>query len=563
MPCRSQTARLTPLDRSATDIHQLSLAILRLAGHTLRRSDFFSEAAALISDAWQGELVELWERKGERCYRGALRQPGAAFHFESCGRGAPGRDLAAACHAVVRRDRELRAALSDAGFTAGPHVDASDASTWLARRAGSALLLSSFVTDEGNSGLVLLVCEDGERLSATDVPLFGSLAQVVGVAMANRRAQATLKERVKELTCTYSVSQLAARPDLSLDDQLQAIAELLPPAWHYPEIAAACVVLDGRSHHSHGWTESRARQRADIITAGERRGFIEVVYRQEMPESDEGPFLAEERNLINSVARQVALLVERRHASEERAKLQEQLLHADRLATIGELAAGVAHELNEPLGSILGFAQLLLRGAAGDSRPDLEKIVAAALHAREIVKKLMLFARQTPPRKGSVDLNALVTDGLYFLGSRFAQEGIELRRVLARRLPAITADAGQLQQVLVNLAVNAVQAMPRGGVLTIRTVADARHVVLTVEDTGIGMSAEVRRRAFIPFFTTKEIGRGTGLGLAVVHGIVVAHGGAVSVESQVGAGSRFTVRLPRSRSAPRPRSRRRRAKDSS
>jgi signal transduction histidine kinase len=545
-----------PVDDRPAEIHQLSLAILRLAGRTLRRPDFFKEAAALIGEGWRGDLVELWERKGERCYRGSLRRPASTFRFESCRQDrASEHDLAGACHMIVCRDRGVRGALSGLGFAVGPHDDDDGASTWLLRRASHTLLLSAFATDEGNRGLMLLD-RDGEPLSARDVPVFGALAQIVGVALASRRAQATLKERVKEITCMYGVSQLAEQPDLSLDDQLQAIAEILPPAWHYPEIAAACVVLDGRSHHSRGWTESRVRQRADIVTAGERRGFIEVVYRQEMPESDEGPFLAEERDLLNSVARQVALLVERRHASEDRAKLQEQLLHADRLATIGELAAGVAHELNEPLGSILGFSQLLLRDATSDPRSDLEKIVAASLHAREIVKKLMLFARQTPPQKGSVDLNTLVTDGLYFLESRFQQEGIELRRVLARRLPSITADASQLHQVLVNLVVNAVQAMPHGGVLTIRTAANAQHVTLVVEDTGVGMNAEVRRRAFLPFFTTKEVGRGTGLGLSVVHGIVVAHGGAIDVESQIDVGSRFTVKLPRVRHASRPRSRR-------
>jgi signal transduction histidine kinase len=207
----------------------------------------------------------------------------------------------------------------------------------------------------------------------------------------------------------------------------------------------------------------------------------------------------------------------------------------------------VAHELNEPLGSILGFAQLMHRAPRlpEETRRDLAKIIDAAMHAREIVKKLMLFARQTPPQKGPLNLNKLVDDGLIFLESRCAQEGIQVRRVLAPRLPEITADASQLQQVLVNLVVNAIQAMQGGGTLTIRTAAADRHVSLVVEDTGVGMSEDVRRRAFLPFFTTKPVGKGTGLGLSVVHGIVQAHGGAVRVDSRQRAGTRFTVELPR------------------
>jgi signal transduction histidine kinase len=121
--------------------------------------------------------------------------------------------------------------------------------------------------------------------------------------------------------------------------------------------------------------------------------------------------------------------------------------------------------------------------------------------------------------------------------------------VLAPRLPEITADASQLQQVLVNLVVNAIQAMQGGGTLTIRTAATERHVSLVVEDTGVGMSEEVRQRVFLPFFTTKPVGKGTGLGLSVVHGIVQAHGGVVRVESRQRAGSRFTMELPRRHAA--------------
>jgi signal transduction histidine kinase len=256
--------------------------------------------------------------------------------------------------------------------------------------------------------------------------------------------------------------------------------------------------------------------------------------------------LKEERNLINEVARLVGLIVERREAEEEKAQLQDQLRHADRLATIGQLAAGAAHEINEPLGSVLGFAELAKNCPAlpDQAEEDLEKIINAALHAREVIRKLMIFARQMPTRKTVLNLNEVIAQGLSFLETRIAQGGIELVRAMQENLPEIEADPDQIQQVLVNLAVNAIQAMPDGGTLTIQTAAKDEVVSIIIEDSGTGMNEEVLEQIFNPFFTTKGVAQGTGLGLSVVHGIVTSHGGKVLVESDPGKGSRFEVLLP-------------------
>ncbi|OGC92427.1 MAG: hypothetical protein A2W25_17095 [candidate division Zixibacteria bacterium RBG_16_53_22] len=362
----------------------------------------------------------------------------------------------------------------------------------------------------------------------------------------NHRAQAALRERVKELTCLYGIATLSEQPGISSQEILQGIADLLPPAWQYPEIACGKVVFDDFAYMSPGAVEGAQRQSARIIVHGAERGDVEVAYSKTMPDLDEGPFLQEERKLIDTVASHIALIIERKQAEEERQKLQDQLRHADRLATIGQLAAGVAHELNEPLGSILGFAQLANKnpGVPKESSGDIQRIVNAALHAREVVKKLMLFSRQMPTRKEHVDLNKIVKEGLYFLESRASKSNIEITRSLASGVPLIFADQSQLYQVLVNLTVNAVQAMPDGGKLTLKTEACGGRVHLIVEDTGIGMSQEVLGKLFIPFFTTKDVNEGTGLGLSVVHGIVTSHGGTISVESEVGHGTRFTISLP-------------------
>jgi two-component system NtrC family sensor kinase len=327
---------------------------------------------------------------------------------------------------------------------------------------------------------------------------------------------------------------------------LRGVAELLPSAWQYPEIASARITLGEAVYETPGFHEGRHRQTADITVSDEPRGAIEIVYREQRPELDEGPFLKEERNLIDEVARQVTLIIERRQADEDKLKLHAQLRHADRLATIGMLAAGVAHELNEPLGNILGFAQLARKGPGVPASvlKDIEKIEAASLQAREIIHKLLVFARQRPPKKTRVNLNQVVQDSLCFFAPRCAKEGIELIEVLSPNLPEITADPAQLNQVLVNLVVNAFQAMSEAGKITVRTRSSDSSVCVTVEDTGTGMSREVLEKIFVPFFTTKDVGQGTGLGLPVVHGVVTAHGGSIDVASTVGCGSRFEIRLP-------------------
>jgi signal transduction histidine kinase len=183
-------------------------------------------------------------------------------------------------------------------------------------------------------------------------------------------------------------------------------------------------------------------------------------------------------------------------------------------------------------------------GLPDQASRDVEKIIRATLHAREIVKGLMLFARQMPPNIVNVDLNHLVYEGLELLASRWSRGGIELSRDLAPNLPAVAGDPAQLLQVIVNLVLNALQAMPDGGALRLRTSLAGDNVLLVVEDDGEGMSEDVVRQAFIPFFTTKDVGEGTGLGLSVVHGIVTAHGGFIRIESRPGAGTTFEVALP-------------------
>ncbi|NIM97874.1 MAG: hypothetical protein GTO24_07275 [candidate division Zixibacteria bacterium] len=552
------------------DFRFLSHRILDYAYEGLPRIDFAREVLRMLIDFSGCDTLELRVKRNDKYYLCTARsgvKPWFGFEQLPCSQTEDGRMIPCSqdesametlCRKVGmgRVDRSLPFFTNGGGFWTG---DVATLEINLLKTDGSfpsgesclagdfrSLAMFPLRIGEESVGLLQLSSKQKDYFTEEEIELYDGLAQTLGVAMAHRSAQVSLRERIKELTCLYGIARLSAQPDISLEDILQSIVELLPPAWLYPEVASGRVVLDGCSYATRNFQEVGQRQIAEIVVSGERRGSVEVAYAESKPELDEGPFLKEERSLIDIVAREVAIIIERREAEVEKSKLQEQLRHADRLATIGQLAAGVAHELNEPLGNALGFAQLAKKcpGLPEQAEQDIEKAIIASLHAREVIKKLMLFARRMPPKKTQVNLNKLVEEGLYFLESRCAKEGIELSRSLAPDLPEITADPGQLTQVLVNLIVNAVQAMPEGGKLTVKTRAGEGHVSLLVEDTGVGISDEVIKKLFIPFFTTKDVSQGTGLGLSVVHGIVSSHGGSINVQSKVGRGTSFQVKLP-------------------
>ncbi len=244
----------------------------------------------------------------------------------------------------------------------------------------------------------------------------------------------------------------------------------------------------------------------------------------------------------------------------ERKRLEEQLRQATKMEAIGRLAGGVAHDFNNVLTAIRGYSELLIQDLPrGDrKRRQAEEILKAAERAASLTQQLLAFSRRQVIQPKTVDLNALLTNLMGML-QRVIGEDIRLVAHLDPGLWPVMADPGQLEQVVLNLAVNARDAMPQGGVLTIET-ANVREeasdqsepaarspgvVQLTVRDTGLGMDAGTLARIFEPFFTTKELGRGTGLGLATVYGIVQQSGGTISADSAPGRGTIFTVRFPR------------------
>ncbi len=255
------------------------------------------------------------------------------------------------------------------------------------------------------------------------------------------------------------------------------------------------------------------------------------------------------RRVFTAYLRDIA---ERKRAEEEIARQQEALYQNEKLSALGSLLAGVAHELNNPLSVVVGRA-IMLEEEAGD--PSIataaEKMRQAAERCTQIVKTFLAMARQQQPERTPVNLNTLMTSALDLVGYGLRTAGIEVHLDLASDLPDLSADAVQLQQVFVNLLVNAQHVLlevhkPRRLFLVMRCDPDNNVLRISVADNGPGVPEAIRSRIFDPFFTTKPMGVGTGVGLSLSHGIVTAHGGAITLESPPEGGARFVVTLPQS-----------------
>jgi PAS domain S-box-containing protein len=244
----------------------------------------------------------------------------------------------------------------------------------------------------------------------------------------------------------------------------------------------------------------------------------------------------------------------------EQKRLLSQLQHSQKMEAVGTLAGGIAHDFNNILAAITGYAELALDEATAQGRPafELQEVLAAADRAKDLVRRILAFSHKMEPELRLVDLNQEVRQAARIL-SRTIPKMIEIELELAEDLALVRADAGQLEQVLLNLGANARDAMPEGGTLTVSTAnaeLDAEfcrlhpgavpgwYVRLTVSDTGQGLDAQTREHIFEPFYTTKGPGRGTGLGLAIIFGTVKSHGGYIRCQSQPGSGASFDIYLP-------------------
>ncbi len=452
-------------------------------------------------------------------------------------------------------------------------------------------------------GVLDLRSDEIDVFSRQDVTTMGLLADQLSIAIENARLYGEIRQRVEELTTLNKISQ-AVTSTLDLQETLTLITD---HTTRLLGVAATSVVLYNESKDDL-WFAAASGEGSDYVLGMRMaigQGIAGWVYQQGQPvmvpdtskdtrwfggfdtdsgfttrsilsvplqtkgqtigaieamNKEDGPFNAEDLRLLTSMAAPAATAIENaqlydkvRQGMRELEETQAQLVQSARLAAVGELAAGVAHEINNPLTSIIGFTRLLLEDLPPDDpmRTDLETIDREAARTRQIVRALLDFARTSDPVLVPTDLNGLVEEAVMLVCTRSVLAKVSLEKDLSP-LPPVMLDTNQIKQVLVNLLNNAVQAMPDSGRLTIATRLTEREdngvyremAAVYVNDSGVGIPPENLGRIFDPFFTTKEVGQGTGLGLSVSYSIVEKHNGRIEVESVLHEGSTFTLLLP-------------------
>ncbi len=387
-----------------------------------------------------------------------------------------------------------------------------------------------------------------EPLSSEDMALLAAVAAQAATALENGRLYRQLRTKADELERMREFSENILE---SLNDGLAVVnRDDRIVRWN-----RRLEELYGVRHE-----EAATRRLDDVFSSG----FFEVLRSARHESMEGGAFYRVPLKTRHEPPRQLLVNVATTPLRESdgtiagtiviiedissRVQLEEQLQISEKMASIGLLAAGVAHEVNTPLTGISSFTQMLLQGAPPDDPKTrvLEKIERQTFRAAKIVNGLLNLARPAQTDAGPVDANAVINDVLSLLEHQFRTGRIQVRKELAATGPVVQGIEYKLQQVFLNLFLNARDAMPRGGWLSIATRLSESGDTATVEigDTGSGIPPDQLSRIYDPFFTTKEIGKGTGLGLSITYGIVQEHGGAITCDSIVGQGTRFTLTLP-------------------
>lgn len=350
-----------------------------------------------------------------------------------------------------------------------------------------------------------------------------------------------LAERVKELECLYNISRIATIHKNDLNKALELILNEIPNGWQYPNFVRAYLKY---GENEVGTPPIKEKSQSVALQIGlEMKGELFVYFIEGNQKNSPEVFLREEQALLNQIGYEISSLIELDLKKKQEKLIQEKLRFNDRLNLLGELTAGIAHELNTPLGNIIGYTELLQKSESdGLKKNDLEKVLKSAKHAREIVKKLMFFSCEMPSQFKLTNLNKLVRECLDLLKIQISDKSIQVNTKLDENLPELNLDAVQFTQVIFNVVLNAIDAMDSKGILMISTTVIQKEIRLKVSDNGKGIPPDEINRLFQPFYTNDKE-NGTGLGLAVSHGIVQAHKGRIEVDSTVGKGTTFTIIL--------------------
>ncbi|MGA2770422.1 MAG: ATP-binding protein [Bryobacteraceae bacterium] len=400
---------------------------------------------------------------------------------------------------------------------------------------------------------------DGEYLSSVDVELLLTLAGYVAIAIENASLYRSLQRKVEEyerlkefsenIVESINVGILAA----DLDDRVESwntqierlsgiprdhavgrtLSELFPM-----ELAGEFGRVRGQTgiHHIYKFV-LRPAAAAEGNGSGNGHG-MPARLRETTLNIAIAPLVSKDQEQIGRLIIFDDIT--------DRAELEQRLVQADKLSSIGLLAAGVAHEVNTPLAVISTYAQMLAKQVSDDSQKSLilDKIAKQTFRASEIVNSLLNFSRTSTTSLGDVNLNRVIQETLSLLEHQLQKSGIQVKTDLDPGLPPVHGNAGQLQQVFLNLFLNARDAMPAGGTLEVRTWPEGSGARAEVADTGHGIAPENLHRIYDPFFTTKAVRKGTGLGLSVTYGIIQEHGGSIEVFNRPGGGASFRLALP-------------------
>jgi PAS domain S-box-containing protein len=476
----------------------------------------------------------------------------------------------------------------DGSFAKGRQAIAHQYETILLTKEGRhvpVLVSNSPLSEDGRFAGVLSVFTDITERKRAEDSLYRRnreltmLNQIIAASASGLDAEAILETACRELALTFDVPQAVVglldegRTKVSVvaeyrgEDRRSLLGVTIPvrdsPALQHLLSNRAPVVVDDTPRDAHvSPIHQVMRERGirslillPLASEGEVMGSLGLDMVQP------GRFSAEDMSLAWSVASQLGAVLAQVRFNAQRRQLEEQYHQAQKMEAVGRLTAGIAHDFNNLLTAINGFAQLMrFELAPDDPRQELlDRIWDSGRRAADLIRQLLVFSRKQVVDLTVLDLNEVVSEMDKML-RRIIGEDIELKTVLAPGLGSVKSDLAQIEQVIVNLAVNARDAMPHGGRLTIETsnvVLDeeyaavhlgtqpGEHVLLAISDTGVGMSEEVKARIFEPFFTTKEPGKGTGLGLATIFGIVKQSGGSIWVYSEEGHGTTFKIYLPR------------------
>jgi PAS domain S-box-containing protein len=377
----------------------------------------------------------------------------------------------------------------------------------------------------------------GDYLNSEDLELLEAMSDYVGIALENSRLYKSLEQRAAEYH--------------DLKDFSENIIESINVG----------VVVEDVNGRMAGWNKALENMTGLNRDATVGRPTEDAIPSEFLHRLSEHRYLYKQQWSGLTVNFSVTSLLDKSGATRgrliiidditDRIRLEDQLVQNEKLTSIGLLAAGVAHEVNTPLAVISSYSQMLRKQIApGDAAYKLlEKITSQTFRASEIVNNLLSFSRMNAAEFSAVDIHKVINETLSLAEHPLKTAQIRVSSDLLAETPVVTGNAGKLQQVFLNLILNARDAMPDGGVLGVRTSIVDGRIEIVVTDSGVGISREHIKKIYDPFFTTKTAGKGTGLGLSVTYGIVQEHGGSISVESKVGGGTSFRLDFPLSRKA--------------